>query len=100
MIEDRASLIIIGSLLVTPYSLDYDLVALAPAIAFLAIRGLREGFADYEISVLLLVWFSPLLTRPLMMATGIPLALIGMLLLFGIIAKRVIYNRKIQTINV
>ncbi len=88
-IEDRASLIIIGSLLVTPYSLDYDLVALAPAIAFLAIRGLCEGFSDYEISVLLLVWFSPLLTRPLMMTTGIPLALIGMLLLFGIIAKRV-----------
>lgn len=78
-IEDRASLIIIGSLLVTPYSLDYDLVALAPAIAFLAIRGLRDGFADYEISALLLVWFSPLLTRPLMMATGIPLALIGMI---------------------
>lgn len=95
-IEDRASLIIIGSLLVTPYSLDYDLVALAPAIAFLVIRGLRDGFADYEISVLFLVWFSPLLTRPLMMATGIPLALIGMLLLFGIITKRVIKNKKLQ----
>ena len=91
-LEDRAGLVIIGSLLVTPYSLDYDLVALAPAIAFLAIRGLREGFDDYEISVLLLVWFSPLLTRPLMMATGIPLALIGMLFLFGIITNRVIKN--------
>ena len=91
-LEDRAGLVIIGSLLVTPYSLDYDLVALAPAIGFLAIRGLREGFDDYEISVLLLVWFSPLLTRPLMMATGIPLALIGMLFLFGIITNRVIKN--------
>ena len=95
-IEDRASIIIIGSLLVTPYSLDYDLVALAPVIAFLAIRGLRDGFDAYEVSVLLLVWFSPLLTRPLMMATGIPLALTGMLLLFGIVAKRIINNRNMH----
>lgn len=94
-LEDRASLIIIGSLLVTPYSLDYDLVALAPAIAFLAIRGLRDGFADFEISALLLVWFSPLLTRPLMMATGIPLALIGMIFLFGIITNRVIKGNSV-----
>ena len=98
-IEDRASVIIIGSLLVTPYSLDYDLVALAPAIAFLAIRGLRDGFDDYEISVLLLIWFSPLLTRPLMMTTGVPLALIAMLLLFGIVAKRVIKNKNAQSAN-
>jgi len=94
--EDRASVIIIGSLLVTPYSLDYDLVALAPAIAFLAIRGLREGFSDYEVAALLLVWFAPLLTRPVMMTTGIPLALIGMLLLFAIVTRRVINGVRSQ----
>ena len=91
-IEDRAALIIIGSLLVTPYSLDYDLVATAPAIAFLTIKGLRDGFADYEITTLLALWFSPLLTRPLMMATGIPLALVLMLIIFAIVSKRVLGN--------
>jgi len=93
-IEDRASLIIIGSLLVTPYSLDYDLVGLAPAIAFLAIRGLRDGFNTYEVFALLMLWFVPLLTRTVMMTTGIPLALIAMLAVFGIVTIRVIDNLK------
>src|SRR5581483_976207 len=36
----KAAGLIITSLLTTPYSLDYDLMALAPAIAFMAVEGL------------------------------------------------------------
>ena len=32
-------------MLATPYSLDYDLMVLAPAIAYLAADGLARGFA-------------------------------------------------------
>ena len=41
----KAAALIIAAILATPYSLDYDLTALAPAIAFLAAHGLRCGFA-------------------------------------------------------
>ena len=35
-------------MLATPYSLDYDLMLLAPAIAFLAADGMRRGFAPWR----------------------------------------------------
>jgi hypothetical protein len=91
-IEDRAALIITGALLATPYALDYDLVVLAPVIGFLVVRGLREGVADWEALALVLIWFCPLLTRPVMMFSGIPLAFMAMLFLYAIVTKRVIGN--------
>ncbi len=36
----KAAALIVGCLLATPYSLDYDLMLLAPAIAFLAVDGI------------------------------------------------------------
>ena len=41
-------------MLATPYSLDYDLMLLAPAIAFLAADGLARGFAPWEKTALAL----------------------------------------------
>ena len=41
----KAAALCIATLLATPYSLDYDMVLLAPAIAFLAVDGLRRGFS-------------------------------------------------------
>ena len=41
----KAAALPIAAILATPYSLDYDLVVLAPAIAFLAADGLARGFA-------------------------------------------------------
>ena len=66
-----------GSLLATPYVLDYDLVMLAVAIAFFARHGLRHGFRDFEISLLAAVWIVPLLSRSIAGATYIPLGLLG-----------------------
>ena len=40
----KAAALLIGSVLATPYSLDYDLMLLAPAIAYLAVDGLARGF--------------------------------------------------------
>ena len=89
-LEDRAALLITGSLLATPYLLDYDLIILAPALAFLATRGLRDGFRPYEVFVISVAWFAPLLTRPLMMHTGIPLGFLSTLALFCIPARAVL----------
>ena len=41
--ELKAAGLMIASLIATPYVLDYDLVVLAPAIAFLVAHGLRRG---------------------------------------------------------
>ena len=46
--ELKAAALLIGCVLATPYVLDYDLMVLAPAIAFLAVHGLRQGFAPWE----------------------------------------------------
>src|SRR3984893_1194579 len=47
--ELKAAGLATASLLATPYVLDYDLVALAVAIAFFASHGLSRGFRSFEI---------------------------------------------------
>ena len=56
----KAAALATGSLLATPYVLDYDLVVLAVAIAFCVRHGLNSGFRDYEISLLAAAWIVPL----------------------------------------
>ncbi len=90
--EDRAALLILGSLMFTPYMLDYDMVVVGPAIAFLVYRGLKSGFRPWEVLLLLLLWFAPLLTRPLMMGTGIPVGFLIMCIIFVKTAKDSVYT--------
>ena len=78
----------IGSVLATPYSLDYDLMLLAPAIAYLALDGWTRGFAAYEKTVLAALWLVPLIARSLPQATLIPLAVPIMLLTFALLLRR------------
>ena len=44
----KAAALVIGCALATPYSLDYDLMLLAPAIAYLALDGWARGFAPWR----------------------------------------------------
>jgi hypothetical protein len=92
--ELKASALATASLLATPYVLDYDLVVLAVAIAFLARHGLARGFRDYEISLLAATWIVPLLSRGVAGATGVPLGLIVMLMLYGFTLKRALRDRE------
>jgi hypothetical protein len=91
--ELKASALATASLLATPYVLDYDLVVLAIAIAFLARHGLISGFRDYEISLLAAAWIVPLLSRGIAGATGIPLGLIAMLALYSFTLHRAAADR-------
>ena len=84
----KAAALIAGSMLATPYLLDYDLMIAAPAIAFLAAHGLNKGFAPYEKSLLAFVFIAPLLTRAIAEHMLLPLGLIAVLLLFSIAIKR------------
>ncbi len=84
----KAAALIAGSMLATPYLLDYDLMIAAPAIAFLVAHGLREGFAPYEKSALAFVFIAPLLTRAVAEQIFVPLGLAAIVLLFGTVLRR------------
>jgi alpha-1,2-mannosyltransferase len=92
--ELKASALATASLLATPYVLDYDLVALAIAIAFFVRHGLNRGFRDYEITLLAAAWIVPLISRALAGATGIPAGLIVMLALYATTLHRALTDRE------
>jgi len=91
--ELKAAALATASLLATPYVLDYDLVALAVAIAFFASHGLNRGFRNYEISLLAAAWIVPLLSRVIAGVTGIPLGLMVLLALYVFIVRRAVLER-------
>lgn len=84
----KAAALLIGTLLATPYSLDYDLMLLAPAIGYLAYDGFARGFGAYEKTVLAALWIVPLVARSVPQATLIPLAVPIMLLAFAMLLRR------------
>lgn len=62
-IEVKGSVVIVATLMVTPYYLDYDLVVLAIPIALMTRLGLREKFEPFEKSALVTLWILPLVCR-------------------------------------
>jgi alpha-1,2-mannosyltransferase len=51
-----------GTLLISPYLLDYDLALLGLAIAWFAVHALRRGWRRGEREMLVLAWLLPLFT--------------------------------------
>jgi MFS family permease len=88
----KAAALLIGSVLATPYSIDYDLMLLAPAIVYLALDGFTRGFAPYEKTILAAVWIVPLVARSVPQATLIPLAVPTMLLAFALLLRRAMHE--------
>jgi hypothetical protein len=84
----KAAVLVIAAILATPYSLDYDMTALAPAIAFLAINGLRRGFASYEKTALGALWLAPLIARTVAEVVGLPLGVLAMAIVLGLALSR------------
>jgi glycosyl transferase family 87 len=84
----KAAALLIGSILATPYSLDYDLMVLAPAIAFLAVDGMARGFSPWEKTALAALWIVPLVARSVAQATLIPLAVPLMLAALVLLLRR------------
>jgi hypothetical protein len=84
----KAAALIIGTFLAVPYSLDYDLLALAPAIAFLACEGLHRGFAPFEKTALAFLWFVPFISRGVAQATTVSLGVVALLVAFVLLLRR------------
>jgi alpha-1,2-mannosyltransferase len=86
----KAAALIAGAILVTPYSLDYDLVVMGPAVAFLTAYGFKRGFLPYEKSALAFCWLAPLITRSAAQYLGLPLGLIALSILFALAYRRAV----------
>lgn len=98
--ELKASALATGSLLATPYVLDYDMVVLAVAIAYFARDGLSRGFRSFEISLLAAAWLVPLLSRGVAGVTGVPLGLLVMLTLYAFTMRRAVLDRAGFTVRI
>ena len=83
----KGSALAVGTLLVTPYVLDYDLMLLALPLAWLTVEGLRAQFLNWEKLTLFIVWLLPLFSREIG-TFGVPLGPIVLLVLLSFIVRR------------
>ncbi len=89
----KSAALCLAAILATPYSLDYDMMVLAPAIAFFAVDGVARGFRSWEKTVLAALWLAPLVTRSVAQATLIPLGVPAMLAAFILVLRRAELDR-------
>jgi alpha-1,2-mannosyltransferase len=78
--------------------LDYDLVILAPAIAFLVSTSRTSGFRSYDVSLLAFAWIAPLFARAIAGACGVPIGLVTVAALFVLAMQHVIGDRAIPSL--
>lgn len=83
----RSALVLTGALIATPFGLSYDLFILAPALAFMARRGLDDGFLAWEKTAMAAVFLAPCALLA-MMASEVPFAPLIPLALFALIVRR------------
>ncbi len=79
----KAAATIVAMFLTTPYALDYDMMALAPAMALLLAHGLEKGFRPYEKLTLSFAYAAPLLARPAASFLFLPLGAVAIAALFA-----------------
>jgi hypothetical protein len=83
-----AAVLVSGTLLVTPYSFNYDLTLLAVPMALLAWDGYRHGWLRGEREVLVLIWLLPLVMAPIAIVTSIQIGFLGLVAMFAIALRR------------
>jgi hypothetical protein len=82
------AVLVAATLLCTPFLLDYDLVCLALPLAWLMAEAQRGGWRPWERIVLLVAYMLPVVSRPLAMATFLPVAPVAMAALLAVAARR------------
>jgi alpha-1,2-mannosyltransferase len=84
----QAAALCLATILATPYSFDYDMMVLAPAMAFLAVDGFVRGFGPWEKTLLAALWLTPLLARSVAHISLVPLGVPVMLTILVLILRR------------
>lgn len=83
----KGAALCLAAILATPYSLDYDLMVLAPAIALLAADGMANGFAPWRKSILAALWLAPAVARVFAQHTALPLGVFAMVAGFVLVVR-------------
>jgi alpha-1,2-mannosyltransferase len=83
----KAAGLCLATVLATPYIFDYDMMVLAPAIAFMARDGATRGFGAWEKTALAALWLVPLVARSFAYVTFIPLGVPAMLAMFVLLLR-------------
>jgi hypothetical protein len=84
----KAASLACGTLLMTPYFVDYDLVLLALPIAWMSWDAMHSAFLPWEKSILFLAWLFPLFARVLSLLASLPLTPLLLALLMLAIVRR------------
>jgi alpha-1,2-mannosyltransferase len=84
----KAASLCIATILATPFTFDYDMMVLAPAIAFFAADAAARGFRPWEKTALAALWLMPLVARSAAQLTLIPLGVPVMLVTFILLLRR------------
>jgi alpha-1,2-mannosyltransferase len=80
----KAAALALACLLATPYSLDYDLIVVAVALAFLVRHAGTHGLAPWQGAAMTLAFFAPILSRPAADLIGLPLGVLSLAALLAI----------------
>lgn len=86
----RNAALVSGTLLISPYLFDYDLVWLGLAIAWLGMEAWRRGFFRGEREVLVAAWLLPFVMASIANATFIQVAPFLIFVVFSYVCLRVI----------
>jgi Glycosyltransferase family 87 len=84
----RNAFVCAAAILSTPYVLDYDLVVLLPALAWLWLDAKEHGFLRWEATLMAFIWFTPLVGRGVAQWTLVPLGFMSVVALAGIVLRR------------
>ena len=90
------ALLVAGTLLVSPYLYEYDLMVMAVAIGLLAWEGYRGGWLPWEREVLALAWISPFLVRISGTNPGIQVGAVCLIALYAVALRRALGEDRIS----
>jgi hypothetical protein len=90
----KGAALCLATILATPYSLDYDLMIAAPAIALLVSDGIRSGFAPWRKTMLTILWIIPFMVRGIAELTLLPLGVVMVLATYTLICTDQFWHRK------
>ncbi|MEW6596757.1 MAG: glycosyltransferase family 87 protein [Pseudomonadota bacterium] len=85
----QSALLVAGTLLATPFLLDYDLMLLALPLAFLYREGRATGFRPWEKTAMLAAFIAPEVVRSLAREAHLPLTPLIVAALLALIARRI-----------
>jgi hypothetical protein len=84
----QAAAVSLATIVGSPFALDYDLVLVAPAIAFLALDYSARGEGRYQRTVLGLLWLVPLFARTVAGTLFVPVGMLTVAAAFVVAIER------------